>query len=138
MYKLYLFVTFLLAFASTSFAQPDFDPKPKTKPVDVKKADPKKVGPKAEPKVDPEFTDDDAAKVAAGFLGFSITFIVVVAVISCCIQLIPIFIAFMRDHPDKIAIAALSLLLGCTFVGWVAALVWSLTGIEHRRRRYGR
>ena len=127
----------LLAFliASTSFAQTVVDPKPKSKPVDVKRVEPKKSEPK---KVDPEFTEDDAAKVAAGFLGFSITFIVVVGIISCCIQLIPVIIAFMRDHPDKIAISALSLLLGCTFIGWVAALVWSLTGIEHRRRRFYR
>ena len=56
--------------------------------------------------------------------------VVVVAVItiaSVVFCLIPPFIAFRRRHRNRVAILTLSLLLGWTFLGWVAALVWSLT-----------
>jgi hypothetical protein len=40
---------------------------------------------------------------------------------------IPTFVAYHRGHPNAMAIFALNLLLGWTFVGWVVALVWALT-----------
>ncbi|WP_025733324.1 superinfection immunity protein [Carnimonas nigrificans] len=40
---------------------------------------------------------------------------------------IPTVIAFMRGHKNRIAIFLLNLLLGWTFLGWVASLVWSFT-----------
>jgi hypothetical protein len=43
------------------------------------------------------------------------------------IYLIPTIIAFSRHHRNSAAIFALNLLLGWTFLGWVAAFVWSLT-----------
>ncbi len=39
----------------------------------------------------------------------------------------PTFVAAGRYHRNVAAICALNLLLGWTFIGWVAALVWSLT-----------
>ena len=42
---------------------------------------------------------------------------------------IPAIVAGSRGHPNSGAISALNLLLGWTFVGWVAAFVWSLTAI---------
>jgi hypothetical protein len=39
----------------------------------------------------------------------------------------PSFIAFMRGHHQRFAILALNLLVGWSFLGWVASLVWSLT-----------
>ena len=41
--------------------------------------------------------------------------------------LLPTVIAFSRGHHSKVAIAALNILLGWSLLGWVGALVWSLT-----------
>lgn len=43
------------------------------------------------------------------------------------IYLVPALVANGRHHKNTGAIAALNLLLGWTVLGWVAALVWSLT-----------
>jgi hypothetical protein len=40
---------------------------------------------------------------------------------------VPSFIAGSRRHTELLPIAVLNLLLGWTVLGWVAALVWSLT-----------
>ena len=40
---------------------------------------------------------------------------------------LPTFIVNIRNHHNGTAIAVLNLLLGWTLIGWVAALVWSLT-----------
>ena len=46
------------------------------------------------------------------------------------IYFIPGIIAFMRKHPNAMAIVLLNLFLGWTFLGWVAALVWASTAIR--------
>jgi len=38
----------------------------------------------------------------------------------------PTIIAVIGDHKNQGAIAVLNLLLGWTFLGWVASLVWSV------------
>lgn len=43
---------------------------------------------------------------------------------------IPAVIGFARGHQSKWAIFALNLLLGWTVLGWVVALIWSLTGVR--------
>jgi hypothetical protein len=43
---------------------------------------------------------------------------------------IPAIVASCRGHHNSGAIFALNLLLGWTFVGWVGALVWSLTATQ--------
>lgn len=43
---------------------------------------------------------------------------------------IPTEIAVLRGHPNGLAIFVLNLLLGGTGVGWIVALVWSLTAIR--------
>ena len=48
-------------------------------------------------------------------------------VIGLAIYLLPTILAVMGDKTNWVAIAALNILLGWTFVGWVVALVWSLT-----------
>jgi Superinfection immunity protein len=40
---------------------------------------------------------------------------------------VPAIIAFSRNHRNRVAILVLDLLLGWTLLGWVGALVWSLT-----------
>ena len=44
-----------------------------------------------------------------------------------CLYLLPAIIAHKRQHPQHMAIGVLNLLLGWTLLGWVGALVWSLT-----------
>jgi hypothetical protein len=39
---------------------------------------------------------------------------------------LPILIAFLRQHKNKLAIFLLNLLLGWTVLGWVVSLVWSV------------
>jgi len=46
--------------------------------------------------------------------------------IAVAVYFIPTIIAFKRKKKDRLAIAALNLLLGWTFLGWVIAFVWSL------------
>jgi len=41
--------------------------------------------------------------------------------------LIPSMVAGARKHPSAAAILALNILLGWTMLGWVIALIWSLT-----------
>jgi hypothetical protein len=40
---------------------------------------------------------------------------------------LPSIIAAHRDHPNRTTILILNTFLGWTFIGWIIALVWSLT-----------
>lgn len=44
----------------------------------------------------------------------------------------PTILANVRVHQNTMAIFALNLLLGWTALGWIAALVWSLTEVRGR------
>lgn len=46
--------------------------------------------------------------------------------------LLPTFVAGCRGHHNTMAIFVLNLLLGWTFVGFVAALCWSVTSTSKR------
>jgi Superinfection immunity protein len=48
-------------------------------------------------------------------------------VVAGFIYFLPSFVASGRKHRNTVAIFALNFLLGWTFLGWVIALVWSLT-----------
>jgi len=52
------------------------------------------------------------------------------AVLGALLYFVPTVIAFVRDHHSRIAILVLNILLGWTFIGWVIALVWSLTAVR--------
>jgi len=39
----------------------------------------------------------------------------------------PALVAALRHHPSRLGIAVLNLLLGWTFIGWIAALVWAFS-----------
>jgi len=45
----------------------------------------------------------------------------------------PALVAYNREHHNAAPILVLNLFLGWTFVGWVAALVWSLTDNSRAR-----
>lgn len=53
--------------------------------------------------------------------------IVITILIIFEIYFLPTTISFNRDQPNRLAILALNLFLGWTFLGWVVCLVWSLT-----------
>jgi hypothetical protein len=43
------------------------------------------------------------------------------------VYFLPSVIASSRGHKNKPAIIVLNLLLGWTFLGWIAALIWAFT-----------
>lgn len=51
-------------------------------------------------------------------------------VIALGLYFLPTFVVAARQHHNGGAILALNLLLGWTLLGWVAALVWSLTAVS--------
>ena len=54
-------------------------------------------------------------------------FRLVFSVIGLAFYFIPSIVAYQRKHPNLKAILVLNVLLGWSVIGWVVALVWSLT-----------
>ena len=52
-------------------------------------------------------------------LGFGLIAVLIV------LYFVPMIVAMMRKHPQTGAITILNILLGWTFLGWAAALVWA-------------
>lgn len=50
------------------------------------------------------------------------------------VYFLPMFVAIERRHRNAAAIVTLNILLGWTFLGWVAALVWALTNPPSAQR----
>jgi hypothetical protein len=49
-------------------------------------------------------------------------------ILFCCVlYFLPAIFAASRKHRNDLAICATNLLLGWTILGWVGALIWSLT-----------
>jgi hypothetical protein len=44
--------------------------------------------------------------------------------------LAPTLIAYRRGHHDRLAIMTLNILFGWTGLGWIIALIWSLTHVQ--------
>lgn len=57
----------------------------------------------------------------------SIVVLLLVAVVSMVLFLIPAIIAIRVNHPNKLAIVLINVLLGGTVIGWIVALIWALT-----------
>lgn len=55
---------------------------------------------------------------------------IVMLILLAFLYFIPTIIAVKRDHPSYLAIFAVNLILGWMLIGWVIALVWSLSGIS--------
>jgi len=64
-----------------------------------------------------------------------INFIIIITILFLCavwlfislaIYTIPIIVAYIRKHNNILAITILTIVLGWTFFGWLAALLWSL------------
>lgn len=62
-------------------------------------------------------------------------FLVLALVVAVPLYLIPAIMAFVRHHHNRFAILLLNALLGWTFLGWVAALVWAATYAERQTDR---
>lgn len=46
--------------------------------------------------------------------------------IALILYFMPIIIAYLRKHQNILSISLLTLFLGWTFFGWLAAILWSL------------
>ena len=46
---------------------------------------------------------------------------------ALALYFLPLIVAHRRKHPQENSIALLNIFLGWTFVGWVIALVWSVS-----------
>lgn len=51
-------------------------------------------------------------------------------VIALCLYLSPTVIAACRGHHNATAIFVLNLTLGWTLLGWIGALIWSVTAVR--------
>lgn len=51
-------------------------------------------------------------------------------VIGLVIYLLPTMVAFKRDHPHKLVITLLNVLLGGTLVVWIACLIWAFSDMK--------
>jgi flagellar biogenesis protein FliO len=51
----------------------------------------------------------------------------ILIIILGVLYFIPTLVAVLRGHHNSVAIIALNILLGWTFLGWIASFVWSLT-----------
>jgi hypothetical protein len=58
--------------------------------------------------------------------------ILILVGLAFCIYLIPTFVAYNRQHPQRVFIMMLNLFLGNTLVGWIAALIWARSGGESK------
>lgn len=74
------------------------------------------------------------AAVGTTIAGIGLVTFAICAIVYLILDLIPIIIAFSRGHPNAAAITAVTLLTSCTGIGWIVALVWSLTAFEPRAR----
>ena len=54
------------------------------------------------------------------------SFELMIVILMFAAYFLPTFIAFLRQHRNKIAIFLLNLILGWTALGWVGSLIWSV------------
>jgi hypothetical protein len=64
---------------------------------------------------------------------FEFFFGVPFSLIGLALYLLPTIIAVARRSTSLVGIILVNILLGWTFIGWIAALVWSLAGQAQRR-----
>jgi hypothetical protein len=49
-----------------------------------------------------------------------------IAIVVLGLYFLPSIIAISNNHKNKVAITALNIFAGWTFIGWVGSLVWAL------------
>jgi Superinfection immunity protein len=62
----------------------------------------------------------------------------IAVLIALSLYLLPSMVAALRGHLDAAAIFVLNLVLGWTGLGWLVALIWSLTGNARRNQPHNR
>lgn len=65
----------------------------------------------------------DGSSPIAGFVFLVVAFVA---------YFLPTFIASRRSHPNGNSIALLNIFLGWTFIGWLVALIWSVSAIQKK------
>jgi len=63
----------------------------------------------------------------------TVAFTLIVVLIAFTFYMVPTIVAMLRDHPNMLAIFIVNLLLGWLFVGWIVAMVWSVTAIDKNK-----
>jgi hypothetical protein len=58
---------------------------------------------------------------------------ILMCVVGLVVYFIPTGIAMMRSHPNVVAIMVINFLLGWVCIGWIVALIWSLTAIDQSK-----
>ncbi|MBR2068877.1 MAG: superinfection immunity protein [Candidatus Gastranaerophilales bacterium] len=66
--------------------------------------------------------------IANAILLLTLFFLISWLFVACVIYFIPVIVANIRRHNNFGAIVVLNVVLGWTFFGWLAALLWSLNG----------
>lgn len=69
-------------------------------------------------------SDDPAAAIV------SVVIVLITCVIGLVIYFLPTGIAMLRSHPNVMPIFLVNFLLGWICIGWIVALVWSVTAID--------
>lgn len=54
--------------------------------------------------------------------------LIIILAILAALYFLPTIVASQRGHQATAAICVLNIFLGWTFIGWLIAFVWSLTG----------
>ncbi len=55
---------------------------------------------------------------------------ILILIVSVLFYILPALIAAGRHHHNWVAILVLNILLGWTLLGWIIALVWSVTAVK--------
>lgn len=63
----------------------------------------------------------DGSSPMAGFVMLMVLFV---------LYFLPTFISAKRGHPNGTGIFLLNLFLGWTFIGWLVALIWSVSALQ--------
>lgn len=58
--------------------------------------------------------------------------VMIAALFAQLIYLLPAFLAYGRIHPQRHAILVINLFLGWSVIGWIAALVWSVSSSREK------
>lgn len=61
---------------------------------------------------------------------------VALLLIIVAIYFLPTIIAFARRHHQRVPILVVDIFLGWTFIGWLIALVWSVSYVKPQTWRY--
>lgn len=66
-----------------------------------------------------------------------VVLVLIGAVISAIIYVIPSAVAFRRNHPNRWLIFAINIAFGATVIGWLIALVWAFNAAHRSNQADG-